>query len=136
MRFRIEPNRWSTLGAALGAAALFGLSSAPAFGQSEIMDELLEKLKDKGVLSEDEYQALKRAREEERTEQRAVRRRQSHEVRRQSGHPQSAAVRRRPSALRVTRWVFAFARRAWNYRNYKRPEPRTVALCGAYRYSW
>ncbi len=41
------------------------------------MDDLLEKLKDKGVLSEDEYQALKKAREEELLEQRATRRRQA-----------------------------------------------------------
>jgi len=77
MRFRFESSRWTSLGAALAAAAFVGLSSVPAYAQSEILDELLEKLKDKGVLSEDEYQALKKAREEERIEQRAERRRQA-----------------------------------------------------------
>jgi hypothetical protein len=41
------------------------------------MDDLLEKLKNKGVLSEDEYQALKKAREEEQIELRNERRRQA-----------------------------------------------------------
>jgi len=48
-----------------------------AFAQSSTFDDLLEKLKDKGVLSEDEYQGLKKAREEELLEQRAERRRQA-----------------------------------------------------------
>src|SRR5262245_31816527 len=63
--------------AAILCAALFGFSANCAFAQSEIIDELLDKLRDKGVLSEDEYQALKKAREEERLEQRAERRRQA-----------------------------------------------------------
>jgi hypothetical protein len=58
-------------------AAWFGIMANSALAQSEIIDELLDKLKDKGVLSDDEYQALKKAREEERLEQRAERRRQA-----------------------------------------------------------
>jgi hypothetical protein len=64
--------------AALGAAALLGLASGPACAQSsDPMDDLLDKLKAKGVLSEDEYQALKKAREAELTQQRAERQRQT-----------------------------------------------------------
>ncbi|MEO8626596.1 MAG: putative porin [Betaproteobacteria bacterium] len=75
----LAPKRklWRTLPLALCATALMGLSTTSALADSEILDELLEKLKDKGVLSEDEYQALKKAREEERLEQRADRRRQA-----------------------------------------------------------
>jgi len=69
--------RLSNLAVGLGAAALFGLSPHAAHAQSEIIDDLLDKLKDKGVLSDDEYQALKKAREEERLDQRAERRRQA-----------------------------------------------------------
>jgi hypothetical protein len=77
MRVRIGTNRLRVVAAALCAAAWFGFSANSALAQSEIIDELLDKLKDKGVLSEDEYQALKKAREEERLEQRAERRRQA-----------------------------------------------------------
>lgn len=77
MRVRFGRNRLSAVASALCAATLFGFSANCAHAQSEIIDELLEKLKDKGVLSDDEYQALKKAREEERLEQRAERRRQA-----------------------------------------------------------
>jgi len=69
--------RWHRMSVALSAAALFGIAASPALAQSSIMDELLEKLRAKGVLSEDEYQALKKAREEELLEQRAQRRHQA-----------------------------------------------------------
>jgi hypothetical protein len=77
MVIRPKPERWTRLAAAIGAATLLGLSTAPANAQSEILDELLQKLRDKGVLSEDEYQALKKAREEEMSQERAERRRQA-----------------------------------------------------------
>jgi hypothetical protein len=77
MRVRFGPGKWNAAAAALLTAAVLGLHTGSAAAQSEILDELLEKLKDKGVLSEDEYQALKKAREEERVEQRAERRRQA-----------------------------------------------------------
>jgi hypothetical protein len=44
---------------ALCVAALCGLSASSALAQSGTFDELLEKLKAKGVLTEEEYQALK-----------------------------------------------------------------------------
>ena len=68
--------RWTGIAAALGAAACFGSAGAGALSATQL-DDLLEKLKDKGVLSDDEYQALKKAREEELLEQRAERRRQA-----------------------------------------------------------
>src|SRR5262245_23578290 len=77
MVIRPKPVRWSKLTAALSAATLFGLCAGPVHAQSEILDELLEKLRDKGVLSDDEYQALKKAREDELAQQRAERRRQA-----------------------------------------------------------
>jgi hypothetical protein len=77
MVIRPKRERWTRLAAAIGAAALFGLCATSARAEGEILDELLEKLKDKGVLSEDEYQALKKAREDEMAQQRAERRRQS-----------------------------------------------------------
>jgi len=77
MVIRPMPARWSKLTAAIGAATLLGLCAAPVHAQSEILDELLEKLRDKGVLSDDEYQALKKAREDELAQQRAERRRQA-----------------------------------------------------------
>ena len=67
--------RWARIAALLGLIAF--ACATPARAQSEILDQLLEKLKDKGVLSEDEYQALKHARDEERLEQRSERRRQA-----------------------------------------------------------
>ena len=77
MPVRMGANRLSAVAAALCAAAVFGFSTNSAMAQSEIIDELLDKLKDKGVLSDDEYRAMKKAREEERLEQRADRRRQA-----------------------------------------------------------
>src|SRR5262245_18385122 len=60
------------------AAAILALSGTPVFAQqATTFDSLLEKLKDKGVLSPEEYDALKQARDEEITEQRAERRRQA-----------------------------------------------------------
>lgn len=59
-----------------GTVALFA-AAVPVYAQSAILDDLLLKLKEKGVLSADEYEALKAARDEERTEQRAERRRQA-----------------------------------------------------------
>ena len=59
------------------AACLSAALAAPAYAQSSVLDELLEKLKDKGVLSEEEYAALKAARDEEQAEQRAERQRQA-----------------------------------------------------------
>jgi putative porin len=77
MVIRPKPEHWTRLAAAIGAAALFGLCATSAHAQGEILDELLEKLKDKGVLSETEYQALKKAREDELVQQRDERRRQA-----------------------------------------------------------
>jgi Putative porin len=78
MALRPKTNRRNGLAAALAGAALLGLSLVPAYAQqSDPMDELLEKLKNKGVLSEDEYQTLKKAREEEQIQLRAERRRQA-----------------------------------------------------------
>ncbi|HEU5284762.1 MAG TPA: porin [Burkholderiales bacterium] len=73
---RNHTKRGTTAALAALACALLG-AAQPARAQSEIFDELLQKLRDKGVLSEDEYNALKQAREEERMEQRAERRRQA-----------------------------------------------------------
>ncbi len=57
------------------AAAVLSLGGAAAYAQqANTFDSLLEKLKDKGVLSDDEYQSLKQARDEEIQEQRAARR--------------------------------------------------------------
>ena len=78
MAFRRKSPGWGSVAAALGAAAVLGLSAGPASAQqSDPMDDLLEKLKNKGVLSDDEYQALKKAREEEQIELRNERRRQA-----------------------------------------------------------
>src|SRR5689334_22436963 len=76
MRVRIEKRRQGAIATVLCAVWLAVMGNN-AVAQSEIIDELLDKLKDKGVLSDDEYQALKKAREEERLEQRAERRRQA-----------------------------------------------------------
>jgi len=65
--------------------AAVSVSPSPACAQStDPMDELLEKLKKKGVLSEDEYQALKKAREEEQIELRNERRRQAQQAAQQA----------------------------------------------------
>ena len=78
MVFRRRFPGWSSMAAAFGAVAVLGLSAGPAGAQqSDPMDDLLEKLKSKGVLSEDEYQVLKKAREEEQIELRNERRRQA-----------------------------------------------------------
>ncbi len=78
MAFRRRFARWSSVAATLGAMAALSLSAGPVSAQqSDPMDDLLEKLKNKGVLSEDEYQALKKAREEEQIELRNERRRQA-----------------------------------------------------------
>jgi hypothetical protein len=63
--------------AAASTALLAALAGTAHAQSSSVFDDLLEKLKDKGVLTDDEYQALKAARDEERTEQRAERRRQA-----------------------------------------------------------
>jgi phosphate-selective porin OprO/OprP len=60
------------------AVALLAVFAGEAGAQSTgAFDDLLEKLKSKGVLSQDEYQALKAARDEEIQELRAERRRQA-----------------------------------------------------------
>jgi hypothetical protein len=78
MAFRRRFAGWSSVAAAFGAVAVLGLSANSARAQqSDPMDDLLEKLKNKGVLSDDEYQTLKKAREEEQIELRNERRRQA-----------------------------------------------------------
>jgi hypothetical protein len=62
---RLEADPWVALRAALRVAVIFGLSAGVAFAQTETFDQLLEKLKAKGVLTEEEYQALKKSRDEE-----------------------------------------------------------------------
>jgi len=92
MAFRSKANRRNGLVAALAAAVLLGLSLTPAYAQqSDPMDDLLEKLKNKGVLSEDEYQALKKAREDEQLEQRQERRRQAQQAAQQAEKEQKQA---------------------------------------------
>ncbi len=66
---------WSLVAAASAMVATLALPAQAQ--QSNVFDDLLQKLHDKGVLSDDEYEALKAAREEERSEQRAERRRQA-----------------------------------------------------------
>jgi phosphate-selective porin OprO and OprP len=56
------------------AGAVLSFAGAAQAQQSPIFDDLLEKLKDKGVLTQEEFDALKAARDEERTMQRAERR--------------------------------------------------------------
>jgi len=75
----LPPNhyRWTGISAALGAAAVLCISAGAVRAEGDPLDDLLEKLKDKGVLSDSEYQALKKTREEELLEQRATRRRQA-----------------------------------------------------------
>ena len=58
------------------AAATLAAAGSPV-NAATTLDDLLEKLKDKGVLSQDEYDALKKAREDEVGEQRAERRKQA-----------------------------------------------------------
>jgi hypothetical protein len=56
---------WKLIRAALCVAAFVGLATGFALADDGSFDDLLEKLKTKGVLTEEEYQALKKAREEE-----------------------------------------------------------------------
>ncbi|HXX00384.1 MAG TPA: putative porin, partial [Candidatus Acidoferrales bacterium] len=78
--------------AALGAAAFVGLLLGPANAQqTDPMDDLLDKLKAKGVLSDDEYQTLKKAREDEQIELRQERRRQAQQAAQQAEKEQKAA---------------------------------------------
>ncbi len=65
--------RASCLSAALAAALCLGTSSSFA-QETPILDRLLDKLKDRGVLTDEEYQALKAEREQERLTSRAERR--------------------------------------------------------------
>src|SRR5262244_1992996 len=92
MVFRSKVNRQSKLVAALGAAALVGLFVSPAYAQqTDPMDDLLDKLKAKGVLSDDEYQTLKKAREDEQIELRQERRRQAQQAAQQAEKEQKQA---------------------------------------------
>jgi len=59
----------------LAMAVTFGLGAMPLHAQeTPILDQLLDKLKERGVLTEEEYQALKAERDEERVQSRAERR--------------------------------------------------------------
>jgi phosphate-selective porin OprO/OprP len=71
------PRSLRQLSLATIAASLLAVLAGPAQAQSSVFDDLLERLKEKGVLSQDEYDALKAARDEENMEQRAERRRQA-----------------------------------------------------------
>ena len=76
IRNGLRPLRHAAL--TVASAAVLAALAGPAQAQgTNVFDELLEKLKDKGVLSDQEYEALKAARDEEITEQRAERRRQA-----------------------------------------------------------
>jgi len=77
MAFRRKLPVRSSIAAAVAAVALLGLPAGRASAQSDPMDDLLDKLKSKGVLSDDEYQTLKKAREDEQIELRNERRRQA-----------------------------------------------------------
>jgi phosphate-selective porin OprO/OprP len=61
-------------GCKLAVAAALSFAGAAHAQQSPIFDELLEKLKDKGVLTQEEYDTLKAARDEEIAQQRTERR--------------------------------------------------------------
>src|SRR5262249_7508205 len=92
MALRFKLNRHKSLVAAFGAAGLLGLSFGSAYAQqSDPMDDLLDKLKSKGVLSDDEYQTLKKAREEEQIELRQERRRQAQQAAQQAEKEQKQA---------------------------------------------
>ena len=91
IRNGLQPLRRAAL-TAVSAAVLAGLAGPAQAQGTNVFDELLEKLKSKGVLTEDEYQALKAARDEEITEQRAERRRQ--------------ALRQAQEALRLAQFSF------------------------------
>ncbi len=154
MAFRSKAGRWNGLAAALAAAALLGLSLTPAYAQqSDPMDDLLEKLKNKGVLSEDEYQALKKAREEEQIELRNERRRQAQkaaqdaakeetkagegggrqedQVRRQPGDQEHPAVRRCAAALREPGGHLHFSDPRHQRRRRRRPSTAGATPCAS-----
>jgi len=59
------------------AVALVTLAARPAFAQGDTVDDLLERLKSKGVLSEQEYDEMREARDIEVKEQRAERRKRA-----------------------------------------------------------
>jgi phosphate-selective porin OprO/OprP len=63
--------------AAAVTAACCALAAPASAQDSSIFDDLLLKLKEKGVLTQEEYDALKAARDEERIEQRAERRKEA-----------------------------------------------------------
>jgi len=63
--------------AAVSAGLLTAFAGSAQAQTSSVFDELLEKLKDKGVLSQEEYSALKAARDEELQAQRDERQRQA-----------------------------------------------------------
>ena len=65
--------RSSCLSAALAAALCLGTPSSYA-QETPILDRLLEKLKDRGILTDEEFEALKAEREQERLTSRAERR--------------------------------------------------------------
>ena len=68
----------TTRGDILPLGALILVMAAPAQAQQNTtFDNLLEKLKDKGVLSQDEFESLKAARDEETAAQREARRKQA-----------------------------------------------------------
>jgi hypothetical protein len=60
-----KQNPWKSLVWAFFLSMLCGPAAGPAFAQSSSYDDLLQKLKEKGVLTEDEVQSLKTAREAE-----------------------------------------------------------------------
>jgi hypothetical protein len=62
---RYQPTPLKALCVALCLAVLCGLSIGSTRAQSGSYEELLEKLKERGVLTAEEYQSLKKAREEE-----------------------------------------------------------------------
>ncbi len=63
------------------AATLLSLAlmagTQPVLAQTDAMDDLLERLKSKGVLSEEEYNEMKKGRDEQRVEERAERRKRA-----------------------------------------------------------
>jgi len=77
---RFRPNLSEAFRVLLCAAGLCGLSTGSTLAQDGAFDDLLEKLKTKGVLTEDEYQDLRKASEEVQEEQRAELERQAAEA--------------------------------------------------------
>jgi hypothetical protein len=70
-----DSKRVRNVGVAVALASAFSLFSINA--RAELSDELLDKLKDKGVISEDEYRELKQDRDDQLKMQREDRRRQA-----------------------------------------------------------